>query len=58
MKKQLLIPIVTMILFACKNEKPKKESSSREVKQYSIEQFYKSSNLAEALFSSDDAKLL
>ncbi len=40
------------------DQKEKSEDQSREVKQYTIEQFYKSINVSGGSFSSDDSKLL
>jgi dipeptidyl aminopeptidase/acylaminoacyl peptidase len=53
MKK--LLPILSIIvLYSCSNEK----SESRQVKQYTIEQFYKSTEAFGGSFNYDDSKLL
>lgn len=45
-----------LFLFACKQEKP--AAPAREVKQYTIEQFYKTKATGAGLFSPDEKKLL
>ena len=53
MKK--LLPILSIIvLYSCSNEK----GESRQVKQYTIEQFYKSTEAFGGSFNYDDSKLL
>ncbi len=57
MKKHLLLIAVAGSLVACNNEEAKeKEPEARQVAQYSIEQFYKSTNVGGGAFSSDDKK--
>ncbi|MGZ8525102.1 MAG: alpha/beta fold hydrolase [Chitinophagaceae bacterium] len=56
MKK--LLPVLTAILlFSCASPE-KKEQAPRDVKQYSIEQFYKSTQVGGGFISADDTKLL
>lgn len=55
--KKLLYLLPLICLAACKNVGDKKETA-REVKQYTIEQFYKSTQVGGGSFSSDDSKLL
>ena len=45
-------------LFAACQDEPSKEPTAQQVAQYSIEQFYKSSNTGGGAISSDDQKLL
>ncbi|HET6767760.1 MAG TPA: alpha/beta fold hydrolase [Chitinophagaceae bacterium] len=53
MKK--LLPVLSIIvLYSCSNEK----SESRQIKQYTIEQFYKSTEAFGGSFNYDDSKLL
>lgn len=59
MKKYLFLITVTGSLVACNNEQAnEKEPEARQVAQYSIEQFYKSTNVGGGAISSDDKKLL
>ncbi len=58
MKKILLIILYGITLANCNNADTKTEPAAREVKQYTIEQFYKSSNALGGTFSSDESKLL
>lgn len=55
--KQLLIALPAIFLFSCASD-DKKEEAPRDVKQYSIEQFYKSTQVGGGAISSDDTKLL
>jgi dipeptidyl aminopeptidase/acylaminoacyl peptidase len=55
--KRLLIALAAIFLFSCKGT-DKKDPAPREVKQYSIEQFYKSTQVGGGAISSDDTKLL
>ena len=48
--------MLLLFLFACKQEKP--AAPPREVKQYTIEQFYKTKSTGAGLFSPDEQKLL
>ena len=55
--KNIIFPVLaTCALFSCQ-DKPD-ESGPREVAQYTIEQFYKSTNVGGGSFSTDDTKLL
>ncbi|MCE7926060.1 MAG: S9 family peptidase [Haliscomenobacteraceae bacterium CHB4] len=55
--RQLLLPTLTLLfIFACKQEKP--AAPPREVKQYTIEQFYKTKATGAGVFSPDEQKLL
>lgn len=55
--RQLFLPALTLLfLFACKQEKP--AAPPREVKQYTIEQFYKTKATGAGVFSPDEQKLL
>lgn len=55
--RRLLFPfLLFLFLFACKQEKP--ATPPREVKQYTIEQFYKTKSTGAGLFSPDEQKLL
>jgi dipeptidyl aminopeptidase/acylaminoacyl peptidase len=58
MKRNLLIILFGIMLANCNNAETKTEPAAQEVKQYSIEQFYKSSNAGGGSFSSDESKLL
>jgi len=58
MKRILTIAIAGTVLVACNNADTKNETEAREVKQYSIEQFYKSTNVGGGAFSSDESRLL
>ncbi len=59
MKKNLAVYASMIIFLACNNNaNTKKGPVAREVKQYTIEQFYKSSNAGGGFFSSDETKLL
>jgi len=55
-----IFPFILLVLFvaACNNADTKTEPVAREVKQYTIEQFYKSTNSGGGAFSSDETKLL
>jgi len=55
--KRLLIALPAILLFSCASNN-KKEAAPRDVKQYSIEQFYKSTQVGGGSISSDDTKLL
>ena len=55
--KRLLIALPAILLFSCASN-DKKEEVPRDVKQYSIEQFYKSTQVGGGSISSDDSKLL
>ena len=55
--KRLLIALPAILLFSCASN-DKKEEAPRDVKQYSIEQFYKSTQVGGGSISSDDSKLL
>ena len=55
--KRLLIALPAILLFSCASN-DKKEEAPRDVKQYSIEQFYKSTQVGGGSISSDDAELL
>ncbi|MGK2860503.1 MAG: S9 family peptidase [Chitinophagaceae bacterium] len=55
--KRLMAALAVILLFSC-TDSNKKEQSPRDVKQYSIEQFYKSSEVFGGSLSSDDANLL
>jgi dipeptidyl aminopeptidase/acylaminoacyl peptidase len=54
--KKIIFVLPVVLLIACGNKDSSKQP--REVKQYSIEQFYKSTQAGGGSFSSDDAKLL
>ena len=54
--KRLFFAIPVIFLFACANNDKKEQP--RDVKQYSIEQFYKSTQVGGGSISSDDTKLL
>ncbi len=58
--KNLLLLTGLAALFACNNADNKTASTEppKEVKQYTIEQFYKSTNVGGGFFSSDESKLL
>lgn len=58
MKKNLLIILFGIMLANCNNADTKTAPATQEVKQYTIEQFYKSSNAGGGSFSSDESKLL
>lgn len=49
---------VALLFSACQGGDEKSATASREVKQYSIEQFYKSTNTGGGYFSYDEKKLL
>jgi dipeptidyl aminopeptidase/acylaminoacyl peptidase len=55
-----LFPIVLLVLFiaGCNNADTKTEPVARDVKQYTIDQFYKSTSVGGGAFSSDENKLL
>ncbi|HKZ68180.1 MAG TPA: alpha/beta fold hydrolase [Chitinophagaceae bacterium] len=55
--KRLLSALPAILLFSCASD-DKKEETPRDVKQYSIEQFYKSTQVGGGSISSDDTKLL
>ena len=48
--------LVSLILFSCKQEK--QAETPKEVKQYTIEQFYKNLRIGGGAFSPDETKLL
>ena len=59
MKKSLVYILPAAFLIACNGETDKADKSAAvDPKQYSIEQFYKSTNVGGGSFSSDDSKLL
>ncbi|MFM9908152.1 MAG: TolB family protein [Chitinophagaceae bacterium] len=59
MKKNVALYASVIIFFGCNSNTDKKtDSAARNVKQYTIEQFYKSSNAGGGFFSSDESKLL
>ncbi len=58
MSKKIFYAIMVFLLAACNSETTKEETPAREVKQYSIEQFYKSTNAGGGTFSGDEKKLL
>jgi len=51
-----IVIILSVILFSCNNVEKKEKIA--DVRQYSIEQFYKSTQVGGGSFSSDDSKLL
>ncbi|MBC7849452.1 MAG: S9 family peptidase [Chitinophagaceae bacterium] len=55
-----ILSLLTLIGFltSCNNDAAKTETPPRDVKQYTIEQFYKSTNAGGGAFSTDEAKLL
>ncbi len=55
--KKLLSLLPAILLFSCAGD-DKKEQPPRDVKQYTIEQFYKSTQVGGGSISSDDTKLL
>ena len=56
MKQLPLLALPILFLFACKQDKP--AAPPREVKQYSIDEFYKTKSVGAGLFSADEQKLL
>ncbi len=59
MKKSLVYFLPAAFLIACNGETDKADKTAAvDPKQYSIEQFYKSTNVGGGSFSSDDSKLL
>lgn len=58
MAKKMLYGSLIILLAACNSETKKDDTVAREVKQYSIEQFYKSTNAGGGSFSDDETKLL
>jgi dipeptidyl aminopeptidase/acylaminoacyl peptidase len=56
--KKLFLPIAFAGFLAACQEQAAKEPEARQVAQYTIEQFYKSSNTGGGAISSDDQKLL
>ncbi len=56
MKQLPLIALLLLLLSACKQDKP--AAPPREVKQYSIEQFYQTKSVGAGIFSPDEQKLL
>ena len=59
MKKCLLFLVPAALIMGCNDGTEKADkTASAEIKQYSIEQFYKSTNVGGGAFSSDDTKLL
>ncbi|MBL7808903.1 MAG: S9 family peptidase, partial [Saprospiraceae bacterium] len=55
MQKQVTILLSVLAFAACKQDKP---APTREVKQYTIEQFYKTNATGAGIFSPDEQKLL
>lgn len=55
MQKQVTILLSVLAFAACKQDKP---APTREVKQYTIEQFYKTNGTGAGIFSPDEQKLL
>lgn len=55
--KRLLLALPAILLFSCASN-DKTTPAPRDVKQYSIEQFYKSTQVGGGSISSDDSKLL
>ncbi len=58
MKRIFPFILLVLLIAACNNADTKTEPVAREVKQYTIEQFYKSTNAFGGSFSSDENKLL
>ena len=58
MKKNPWLIVIAGSLLACNEQPTEKEPEARQVAQYSIEQFYKSTNVGGGAISSDDSKLL
>src|ERR1700730_16764826 len=58
MKRLLTAFLAIYSLAACNNGNSSIKSEGRQVKQYSIEQFYKSINVGGGAFSSDETRLL
>lgn len=59
MKNKLLLTFITgLLLVSCKESKKEELSSSKEVKQYSIEQMMDNESVFGGSFSSDNSKLL
>lgn len=58
--KKFLLPVCLLALAACNNAENKsaKTEPAKDVKQYTIEQFYKSTNVGGGFFSPDENKLL
>lgn len=57
MRNLFYLSLLLAITIGC-NQKDRSKEASREVKQYTIEQFYKSINVNGGFFSTDDSKLL
>ncbi len=55
--RRLLFALPAILLFSCANDSTT-EQAPRDVKQYSIEQFYKSTQVGGGSISTDDTKLL
>ncbi len=58
MRNSLFAACVLYLFYSCNNASTTIESEGREVKQYSIEQFYKSTNVGGGNFSADEKALL
>lgn len=58
MKKRSFLIAIAGSLLACNEQPAEKEPEARQVAQYSIEQFYKSTNVGGGAISSNDTKLL
>lgn len=58
--KKILLPLCLLSLAACNNAENKTAQTepAKEVKQYTIEQFYKSTNVGGGSFSADESRLL
>lgn len=59
MKKCTLAIAISILFFGCQDQATnQKEPEARQVAQYTIEQFYKSTNVGGGAFSTDETKLL
>ena len=58
MQKLLLPLLLAVVIVSCRSAGEEKEDKPRQVKQYTIEQFYKSTLIGGGAFSSDDKTLL
>src|SRR5688572_4169837 len=58
MQKFLLSLLFVVVIVSCKDSGQSTEDKPRQVKQYTIEQFYKSTLIGGGAFSSDDKTLL
>ena len=56
--KRLTYAALALVFFSCNTSDSSNESQPRDVKQYTIEQFYKSTQVGGGFLSSDDSKLL